>query len=168
LFRPDAERGGHRIARPGEVAAFLNERFQLDTRLAQYFTIIYGVLDVPARRFDYVAAGHPGPVHVPAGGAARVLSSTATPIGLLPSVEFDEASLTLEPGDRFYLYTDGVTEAVDARDEELGQERFARSLEGSRGDAVTASLERVLTDLDEWRGGEPATDDVSLLGARMR
>ena len=95
-FRPDDD-GGHGIARPREVAELLNERFQYDRRLAQYFTLLYGVLDVEERRFDYVAAGHPGPVHVPTQGDAVDYPSTAPPIGLLPKADFEEATLTLSP-----------------------------------------------------------------------
>lgn len=169
LFRPREDKaGGYRIARPSEVAMFLNERFQLDARLAQYFTLIYGVLDVPARRFDYVAAGHPGPVHVPVDGAARLYSSTATPIGLLPEVEFQEASLMLAPGDRLYLYTDGVTEAANDRDEELGQRRFCDTLEQSRHVPLAQSLHRALELMKDWQGREESADDVSLLAAQTQ
>lgn len=168
LFRPhEDDADGYRIARPSEVATFLNERFQLDPRLAQYFTMIYGVLDVASRRFDYVAAGHPGPIHVPVDGAACAYSSTATPIGLLPRVEFEEASLTLGPGDRFYLYTDGVTEAVNPRDEELGQTRFCDDLERSRDVSLDRSLRRALELMNEWQARQPSADDVSLLAAQV-
>lgn len=168
LFRRNEDdSGGYRIVGPSEVGAFLNERFQHDARLAQYFTLIYGVLDVSARRFDYVAAGHPGPLHVPVNGAARVYSSTATPIGLFPNVEFQEASLALGPGDRFYLYTDGVTEAVNLRDEELGQDGVCDILEQSRDATLEQSLDRVIRLMTEWQGSEASADDVSLLAAQI-
>ncbi len=168
LFRRnEGDSGGYRIACPSEVGAFLNERFQLDARLAQYFTLIYGVLDVSARRFDYVAAGHPGPVHVPVNGTACAYSSTATPIGLLPGVEFQEASLALGPGDRFYLYTDGLTEAVNLRDEELGQTRFCRMLERSRDVTLEQSLHGAIQLMTDWQGSGASADDVSLLAAQI-
>lgn len=169
LFRPDSEApDGYRVARPSEVAELLNDRFQHDARLAQYFTMVYGVMEVPASRFDYVAAGHPGPVHVPADGEACVYSSTATPIGLFPDVEFDEASLTLERGDRLFLYTDGLTEAVNANDEELGRDRFRETVEQSRDLDLRETLERVLARMKDWQASRASNDDVSLLAAELQ
>lgn len=169
LFRPrENGEGGYRIARPSEVAGFLNDRYQLDPDLAQYFTMIYGVLDVPGRRFEYVAAGHPGPVHVPAGGKPVAHGSTATPVGLLPKVVFEEATLELDPGDRIYLYTDGVTEAVNANDEELGQSRLCESLEASRGVSLSESLRGALARMKQWQDGGANADDVTLLAAEVQ
>jgi sigma-B regulation protein RsbU (phosphoserine phosphatase) len=168
LFIPvDDETTTRRVATPGGVARWLNQRFQLDAKLVQYFTLVYAVLEVPTGRLDYVAAGHPGPLHVPVTGNAVVHPSTAKPIGLFPDVDFEQASLELAPGDRFYLYTDGLTDAVNREDEELGERRLSDTLEACRDRRLADSIGRVLENLEAWQGGEASTDDVSLLAARI-
>ena len=166
LFVPDAT-GTFRIARPREVMAHLNERFQLDERTAQYFTMVYGVLDVPNQRFDYAAAGHPGPIVVSADRRSTAHTSTSPPVGLLPQAEFVEATLELQRSDRFYLYTDGVTDAVSVRDQELGVDRLRETLEKGLDASLTESLRSVMETLDTWQGSNASQDDVSLLAAAL-
>jgi PAS domain S-box-containing protein len=167
LFRPADDGKGFTIHRPRDVAALLNERFQIDPRLPQYFTLVYGVLHVPSGRLDYVAAGHPGPVHIPEGGPACAYPSTAPPIGLLPKAEFEESSLTLASRDRLFLYSDGLIEAVNARDEALGPGRLVHALETSRSEALDDVLRFAVARMEEFQGRKPAEDDVSLLAVEM-
>lgn len=168
LFRPDdTTESGYGIARPAEVALYLNERFRPDPEVAQYFTMVYGVLDVHEKRFTYVAAGHAGPIHVPATGEPKMYSSTGTPIGMLPGVEFKEQTLELEPGDRLYLYTDGVTEAANNKEEDLGTERLLETLEEYRTATLRKTLDQVVDRVHEWQGREASADDLSLLGVQI-
>lgn len=169
LFLPsDDETGPRRVAPPGRVAWLLNQRFQLDATFVQYFTLVYCVLHVRTGRLEYVAAGHPGPLHVPATGAGAALPSTAKPIGLFPNVDFEGASLDLAPGDRFYLYTDGLTDAVNGEEVEFGDRRVRDTLQACREAPLADSVQRLLESLEAWQGGKASADDVSLLAARMR
>lgn len=168
LFQPDvASDTGLRITPPAEVAAYLNERFRPAPGIAQYFTMVYGVLDVETRRFTYAAAGHPGPIQVPASGEATIHTSTGKPIGMLPGIEFDQQTLELDPGDRLYFYTDGVTEALDAREEEFGNDQLLEVLSAARDLPVEDTLRLVVTRVQEWQGDELGTDDLSLLAAQI-
>ncbi len=79
---------------PSQVARFLNDSNPMDTDLAQYFTMVYGILDVPSRDFRYVAAGHAGPLVVPRKGEPIRHDSTAQPIGLFEGTTFEEGRLS--------------------------------------------------------------------------
>ena len=164
LFQADSESpSGLRITPPAEVAAYLNTRFRAVPGIAQYFTLVYGVLDVENRRLTYAAAGHPGPIHLSPSRGPQMHSSTGKPIGLLPDVEYEERIVELEPGDRLYLYTDGVTEAVNGQDEEFGRARLLETLVDSLDDPIEVSLERVVDRVRDWRTDEVEGDDLSLL-----
>ncbi|MGB5432370.1 MAG: SpoIIE family protein phosphatase, partial [Acidimicrobiia bacterium] len=77
LYQPDDDDDtGFRITRPARVAAYLNDRFRASPGIAQYFTMVYGVLNVDTRRFTYTAAGHPGPIQIPQSGKPVVHEST--------------------------------------------------------------------------------------------
>ncbi|HEY1379311.1 MAG TPA: SpoIIE family protein phosphatase [Gemmataceae bacterium] len=144
---------------PAEVARHLGRLFPLSEDAPQFFTLAYAVLNRRTGRLRYVAAGHPGPVHVPAGGPAGALPESGPPVGL--GGEYQEQGMGLRPGDRVYLYSDGVTEA--AADGELyGQDRLVAAAGRARGLPLADSLAAVLADVEAWRGG-PARDDVSLL-----
>lgn len=168
LFRLDDNAdSGFRIARPAEVAAYLNEKFRTAPDIAQYFTMVYGVFDVQARQLTYAAAGHPGPILVPAKGEPTMHPSTGIPVGMLPGIEFKERTLTLVPGDRLFLYTDGVTEALDDNDEEFGRGRLLAALGTSRESTLREAIQRVVSEVRTWQGGEAGFDDLSLLGAEI-
>jgi sigma-B regulation protein RsbU (phosphoserine phosphatase) len=168
LYRlEESSETGFRIARPAEVAAYLNERFRTAPEIAQYFTMVYGVIDVRARQFTYAAAGHPGPILVPASGKPTMHTSTGLPIGMLPDVHFKEQTLTLVPGDRLFLYTDGVTEALDEADEEFGRPRLLEALDRGREVSLRQTLHHVVSQVREWQGGKAGNDDLSLLGAQI-
>ena len=100
------------VTPPAEVAARLNRLFPFDTATEQFATMVYGILDSTTGEFRYVSAGHPGPVHLPAGAEPVILESRGTPIGLADDA-YEERSVRLSAGDRLYLYSDGVPEAMD-------------------------------------------------------
>ncbi|MFO7693319.1 MAG: SpoIIE family protein phosphatase [Vicinamibacterales bacterium] len=152
---------GQVIVPPSRVAARLNRQFPMD-RTRQYFTLVYGVIDQITGRFDYVTAGHPSPIKLPGGGGPFPVEGAGLPIGMLEDATYEDAALTLEPGDRLYFYTDGVIEALDAREAEFGQVRLLDAIACRRDLPLRAGLEAVAADVRAWCGGR-LTDDVSLL-----
>jgi sigma-B regulation protein RsbU (phosphoserine phosphatase) len=155
------------VTPPAAVARFLNDNNPMDTTVTQYFTMVYGILDVPSREFRYVAAGHPGPLVVPRNGEPVRYDSTGVPVGLLEGAGFEEGRLVLEPGDRLYLFTDGVTEAASPGDQEFGAERAAAALAGNRSATLETSIESLLDEVRGWREEADFTDDVTVLGVEL-
>ena len=115
--------GGIRLVDPSGVAERLNQQFPID-RTRQYFTLVYGVLDTATADLRYVIAGHPAPIHLPVTGPPRPVAGSGLPVGMLEGTRYEHASLRLEPGDRLYFYTDGVIEALNAREEDFGLARL--------------------------------------------
>jgi phosphoserine phosphatase RsbU/P len=152
---------------PSKVAEELNKRFRWDPGTAQYFTLIYGVLNAETGEFRYVAAGHPGPVHVPIGGAPVILEApTGLPIGILEA-GYREAMVQLKPGDRLYIYSDGVTEAMNKGRELFGQERLISLLDHCRSMPIDSSLSSVVKSVEGWGCRTCLKDDISLLAFEM-
>ena len=80
---------------------------------------------------------------------------------MLPELGYEQHSFQFQPGDLLAIYSDGVTEAENADDEEYGEERLAKLLEESRGKPSGEIVEEVFRSLTEWTGdgqGKPATD----------
>ncbi|MEO6238587.1 MAG: SpoIIE family protein phosphatase [Vicinamibacterales bacterium] len=152
---------GPRIVSPARVAERLNREFPMD-RTRQYFTMVYGVLDQSNGRFEYVMAGHPAPVLLPRHSAPRPLDGGGLPIGMIEHARFEQHATTLSVGDRLYLYTDGVTEALDATGQEFGFARLAEAISRERDRPLREGLERVAETVRNWSSG-PLLDDVTLL-----
>jgi len=147
---------------PSRVADRLNRQFPMD-RTRQYFTLLYGVADPASGRFEYVTAGHPAPLLLRRDQAPESAGGSGFPIGMLEDAEFEDSAVTLEPGDRLYVCTDGVVEARNPEEEEFGQDRLAGEIARWRGLPLGDGLERAASAVRAWSRG-PLGDDVSLLG----
>jgi phosphoserine phosphatase RsbU/P len=149
------------VVPPSGVAQRLNRQFPMD-RSRQYFTLVYGIIDVRSGDFQYVIAGHPGPLLLPRAGAPAPVAGGGLPIGMIEDAVFEEHHLLLEPGDRLYLYTDGVSEASDAAGNEFGIDRLRAAIECHRALPLGTGLETIVSGVRDWCGGR-LRDDVSLL-----
>jgi sigma-B regulation protein RsbU (phosphoserine phosphatase) len=167
LRQPIPGSSASRIVPPAEVALELNRRFPMDITTGQYFTLLYGVLHLPKQEFRYVSAGHPGPVHLPHAAATTLLTVPGLPIGLSERATYDEQLLTLRAGDRFYLYSDGIPEALNGSAEQYGLPRLVATLEQGRGVSLKESLASLLASVEHWRGAGDLKDDVSVLAVEI-
>jgi sigma-B regulation protein RsbU (phosphoserine phosphatase) len=152
---------GPSVVPPSRVAERLNRQFPMD-RTRQYFTFVYGVLDGSQGRFQYVMAGHPAPVLVPANGPPAPLHGRGLPVGMLEQATYDDETAVLEPGDRLYFYTDGVIEALDDAEHEFGYVRLLAELDRLRDRPLRDGLDQLADIVGDWSAGR-LRDDVSLL-----
>ena len=93
---------------PAKALERLNRQFPTASETAQYFTIVCALFEPGSGEFRYASAGHWEPILVPREGEASRLAPGGFPIGLFPDAEYSELSVHLDPGDRIYLYTDGL------------------------------------------------------------
>ena len=155
------------LPEPTSVAQSMNERFPFDSKTGQYFTMLYGVLDVETLRFRFVSAGHGGPVHAPRQGPAVDLSSSGFPIGLLSNAVYEERLQQLSPGDRLFLITDGVIEAENERGESFGMDRFLAAQSAVRELPLKDSCDALMSQVVDWSGDKGMDDDASILACQI-
>lgn len=158
---------GPRNLTPDQVASQLNREFPMDHETGQYFTLIYGVLDLASREYSYVTAGHPPPIHLPARGRARQLSAQGVAIGFFPDSAYRTCVVKLQPGDRLYLFSDGLPESTDPDGEFFDVERVVAAVEGHRSLDLELSVNAVVDAARRWRGGLPPDDDLTLFGLEV-
>jgi phosphoserine phosphatase RsbU/P len=166
LTRDGGVRGRLDITPPADVAAELNRLFPFDTATEQFATMVYGILDVTTGEFRYVSAGHPGPVHLPSGADPVILESSGSPIGLADDA-YEERSVRLAAGDRLYLYSDGVPEAMDPASQQFGDARLLEAVGRVRSEPLHEGVATLLREITRWHGGENPRDDISILGAEI-
>lgn len=98
------------LKRPRDVAKALNARLMTNTGIDEYFTMVYGTVDLYTGQVALVQCGHPHPLVLRADGGAEFLGQGGMPIGLLPDLVCDQFETRLGVGDRLLLYSDGITE----------------------------------------------------------
>ena len=96
---------------PAAIARELNERMQDDTDTDQYFTMAFADLNLATGMLRFCQAGHPNPAVIRATGEIEFPGQGGPPIGLIPDMEYDTYALHLADGDRFMMFSDGITEA---------------------------------------------------------
>jgi sigma-B regulation protein RsbU (phosphoserine phosphatase) len=162
----DAIPGEVAIAPPDEVAAHLNRLFPFDPAIEQLTTMIYGILNPATGDFHYVSAGHPGPVHLPSGADPVILESEGFPIGLADEV-YQERSVCLRDGDRLYLYSDGVSEAMNPAGDQFGESRLLQAIVRGRTEPLQESVTNLLGEVTKWHGTGRPHDDISILAVEV-
>src|SRR5262249_10886268 len=131
------------LARPGEVARRLNAQFAVG-RSEQFLTLFYGVVDLDTCTLTYANAGHPGPVLLAEGAAPSVLPGSGLPIGVLEEAEYGDADVRLRPGERLWLYSDGLVEAMNPAGQQFGLGRLVAELRAASAGALSDGLRTVL------------------------
>ncbi len=167
LFRGETEAGPRAVRPPRVVAEHLNRQFPMTAQSGKYFTMVYGVLDTKTGLLRYVLAGHPAPILLRKGQDPQALEGNGFPIGMIEGAEFDEYEIQLEPGDRLYFYSDGITEAVNSRNEMLDMEGLIRLIERNQPSSSEEDLVKCVEDLKHWCGSVPLKDDISLLALEI-
>lgn len=156
------------VTPPAELLRELNRRFQDDSDALKYFTMIYGIVDSERNTITIAQAGHPTPLLVRANGEVLRLGDTGFPVGMLPNLEYEQFEFAFEPGDRIYLYSDGVTECANAQAAAFGVGRLAGVVSAGDSPSVEASIVAVERELLKWRATDEFADDVTLLALERR
>ena len=149
---------------PGTVFTQTNEQLCEGNDAGLFVTGWMGVLEISTGKFVYVNAGHNPPLLKRAGGTFEWLKSRpGFVLAGMEGVRYRENTLQLEPGDRLYLYTDGVTEATNSHEELFGDERLQNALNEYMDLPVEQFLPKIKECIDAFVGGADQFDDITML-----
>jgi serine phosphatase RsbU (regulator of sigma subunit) len=158
---------------PAAVFARVSGELGRDNEAGMFVTAAGGWLELASGRVVATNAGHPPPYHLGTDGSlTQVTIPPGLPLGMslgahregaldYPAVEF-----SLRPGEGLYLYSDGVTEAFDARDEEFGAPRLEAYLRGAAGASAAALAHDSLAAVARFVGDHPPSDDITVMAVR--
>ncbi len=127
----------------------------------QYLTACYAQLNRRTRRLAVVSAGHPPMILVSASGDVRVLDVHSQPLGLFSSMLLQRMDVTVSPGDRFFMYSDGLIESSPGGGRKAGLEQLIQACVCHRGDSIAEIALSIVGDVRPR--GSVATDDMVLL-----
>lgn len=155
---------------PEQLLQQLNKRFQGSAETMLYFTMSYGVLHTPSGHVRIIHAGHPPTIWLQNDNTVKSIGRPGVPVGMMPSVKWHSDELIMQPGDRLFLYSDGITECEqDGQDSELfGEQRLVNLLQSSASLPMRDMIERVWCELCQWRGSDTFDDDMTYLVMEYR
>ena len=159
--------GANRVVPPAEVATELNRRFPMEEQNDLYFTIVYGVLNLDSLEFQFVSAGHDPVIHFRKTGPPVVVEGEGMGIGWMEDAEYETQIIQLEPGDRLYLYSDGVPEAMDHDMNQFGMQQMHEVMELGQSKSLDESVMLLLNTVQRWCAKNGPIDDVSILGIHI-
>ena len=153
---------------PARLFNHLN-RFLCDhAEVGRYATMFFGILDENGG-LEYINAGHPSPILIRHNGTAEeAFTEGSFPVGLVPEAEYSTAAVKLDPGDTLVLFSDGVTEAMDPKEDFFGMPRLVELLTGHNETPLDELQKLLLEAVENFSRGASQADDLTLLLVRYR
>jgi sigma-B regulation protein RsbU (phosphoserine phosphatase) len=163
-LRADAMRAGNDIA---SLITRVNAMLYDASTEERYATLFYAQYEPATHRLSYVNAGHCPPILVrnttKNGAVERLDQAGGTVVGLLPECAYEQAEISLAPGDLLVIYTDGFSEAMSPNLEEWGESRLIGAIAGCDGLPAKDSITKILQAADTFASGAPQSDDMTLV-----
>ena len=158
---------GLRDVNPSECITYSNDLLSEESANSMFVTVFYGIYDLKTGEVSYTNAGHNPPYVVKADGSINKLPVSEDIVaGIVKDYHFSEETFRLERGDTLLLYTDGVTEAINAEEKEYGEERLEALLRNNSQTDCQQLIDNVKADVKAFAGEAEQSDDITLLAIK--
>ena len=149
---------------PAEALTEANVLLHAENQASMFVTVFYGVFNPRTGALIYANAGHEPPVLRRTDGSTEALPFTGgVPLGIVDDMRFEERTSTLAPGDIAFLYTDGVTEALNEAEEEFGNARVHDAIAGVNPGPAREAVEALVQTVVRFSGEAEQFDDLTCL-----
>lgn len=149
--------------RGSELIAALNRHVCTNAAGGRFVTLFYGELEAATGNLTYVNAGHNPPFLLRVNGDVDQLAPTAMILGVATDALIETRQVQIGQADRLLLFTDGLSEAFNKKDEEYGEERIKGSLLRARALPLPGAVERLVADVQSFCGSAPPHDDMTIM-----
>jgi len=150
-------------ASPAECVRRSNRLLHESTGQEKFVTLFYAVLDTLTGRLSYCNAGHERPFLVAANGDTRRLDAGGIVLGIVGEFPFEEGTVPFGTGELLAVFSDGISEAVNRKDDQFGEQRILAVLREHRSLPAAEILERLIAAVREHAAGAPQADDITLV-----
>jgi serine phosphatase RsbU (regulator of sigma subunit) len=143
-----------------------NRRTKKDIKSGMFVALLYAVLSAENKSLSLCSAGQTQPVYLSAATGEATLVETegdTFPLGILDEAQYEETQLRLESGDRIILYTDGVVEAMNEKEELFGFDRLLEVVKNSQATTAETLLEEIKGKVNEFADGAAQHDDITII-----
>ncbi|HVT88053.1 MAG TPA: PP2C family protein-serine/threonine phosphatase [Tepidisphaeraceae bacterium] len=160
---------GYRLLTAGETMAELNRvLIQQDLSYATFATAVYGRIDTNTLEMTFARGGHPNPILLGADGSTRTLAADGGLLGIFPEETFSTSTVQLKPGDRLFIFSDGIEVAFSEDLQSPDAQSWKNEIQKRRklsGQEIVASL---AAHLDSESGSLAPKDDLTLIVAEVQ
>jgi sigma-B regulation protein RsbU (phosphoserine phosphatase) len=146
-----------------EVMGEINQYIFENSPSNKFLTLFYGELDPDTGTLTYSNGGHNAPIFVRRSGEVERLDKGGLPIGMMQGVVYQEASVGFDPGDVLVIYSDGITESINEREEEFDEERLIEVVKNNLGRSASGIRDRIDEALSRFVGTTAPVDDMTLM-----
>lgn len=155
------------VSNPEEILDKVNREISLDSSVNMFVTVFCGILNTDTGEVYYVNGGHNPPLVIRRGSSLELLTgSTGTIVGFFEDVHYKTGRMDLNPGDTIYLYTDGVTEAVNKEHELFTEERLTEELYRHKRDSIEEMVSSTIKRIRSFSKGVAQSDDITILALK--
>ena len=149
---------------PAEILGSVNQQLAEGNETGMFVTVWLGIIDITTGKGLFANAGHEHPVLRRKGEDYELLNYPHSLfVGGMEGVTYREHEFQMNPGDRLFVYTDGVPEAADHKNRLYGEERLLRVLSRNKDATPEGTLEAVTEDIAAYVKDEPASDDITMM-----
>ena len=152
----------------------LNDQLQQRKLDSQYVTMLMAVWDDSNQTLQIANAGSVQPLFVAANPAdttkppaVRTINAEGFPLGLFPNAEYEEFTLSTQPGDLIVFFSDGIVDAVNADNEMFGDDRLKQLLESQRHPTARSTVDAILQAVTDFQAGTAHFDDETIVILRV-
>ena len=146
-----------------EVMSEINQYIFENSPSNKFLTLFYGELDPDTGTLVYSNGGHNAPIFVRRGGEVERLDKGGLPIGMMQGVVYQEASVAFDHGDVLVIYSDGITESINEREEEFDEDRLIQVVKDNLGRSASGVRDRIDEALSRFVGTTAPVDDMTLM-----
>jgi len=150
------------IGSTADVITLLNRHLLATTPEDRFATLFFGIYNSESRLLRYTNAGHLPPLYFSDAGVIR-LEVGGTIVGMFKECEFEQGSITLEPGSLLAAYTDGISEPENAYGEQFGRQRIIEVIQRNRAQRPEAILDSLVAAVEHWASSPEQADDMTIL-----
>ena len=163
LLKNNAQTGGS----PKEILTYVNHQLCQNNDSYMFCTVWLGILDLKSGKLTAANAGHEYPALRRHGKNYELdIRKHEPPLGVIDGMRFHEYEITLERGDSLFVYTDGVSEAIDRSSQMFGEERMKKVLNEDPEKKPEELIRRVYKEIQSFAGGAPQFDDITMLSLK--
>lgn len=148
---------------PAETLTRVNQILNQDAQTDLFVTLFYTIWDCNNSRLTFANGGHNPPILIRPDGTYRLLTSEGMALGVLPDILIDERAIDFHIGDVLVLYTDGVTEAMNANYDEFDLPRLIHTATMARRKAAGDIIDAIKQEISAHVGKTPQFDDITLV-----
>jgi sigma-B regulation protein RsbU (phosphoserine phosphatase) len=153
---------------PQKVFENVNKKLLENNEDGMFVTAFIGFYNIPTGKFLYANAGHNPPLLKKKGKTFEFLrNKPCTVLAWMENVKYTENEIILESGDILYLYTDGVTEAMNPDKELFSEKRLIAALDKNSNSSTKNLIDSVKLEIDNYRNGAEQADDITMLALKI-